>query len=391
MTFALEFRPRTFADVVGQGHVKAVLKAMVSQHRVPPALLFGGSRGTGKTTTARIFAAALNCESPVDGDSCAACVPCKAVAAGNSMAVLEIDAASNGLVDDIRKIKEMVAYEVGGQAEWRVVLLDEAHSMSKPAFNALLKVLEEPPDRTVFVLLTTEVGRIPETVVSRSMTFDFRRHTVADIEDRLREIAKVKELKVSDDLLSEVSRRSEGGMRDAVMTLDQLTTVGIEEVEGYHRLFGIRDVAVPLFEAALGGDHVGGSAILDDYFRGIGDASGMVADLVSLVRDLLVLSSGGEVPVVTKEALADRERLVKLTPMDRLVAVVQVLWDLRHRTRATDGDQRAAMEMAFVLISDALQDRIPSEPIPHAESSNGKGERSLSIGELKNMAARFSK
>ena len=386
MTLALEFRPRTFADVVGQGHVKAVLKAMVVQHRVPPALLFGGSRGTGKTTTARIFAAALNCESPNAGDSCAECVSCKEVAAGISVPVLEIDAASNGLVDDIRKIKEMVGYAHPGA--WQIVLLDEAHSMSRPAFNALLKVLEEPPERTVFILLTTEVGRIPETVVSRSMSFEFRRHTTADIEDRLRVIATAKKLKVGDDLLAEVARRAQGGMRDAVMTLDQLATVKVKDVEGYHEMFGIRDVAVPLFEAALKGDHVGGSQILDDYFRGVGDASGMVGDLVTLTRDLLVMSAGGEVPALTREALTDRQRLVKLVAMDRLVKVVKVLWELKNRTRATDGDQRATMEMAFVLIGDALQE-VTAEPIPQA-AANGHVER-LTIEDMRNMAETFTK
>ena len=152
------------------------------------------------------------------------------MASVNSLAVLEVDAASNGLVDDVRRIKEMVTYEVAGL--WRVVMLDEAHSMCRPAFNALLKVLEEPPAQTTFVLLTTEVGRIPDTVASRSMAFKFRRLTVADIEGRLGEIAEAKAIETEPSLLNAIAVYSEGGLRDAVMTLDQCSKVGISDGGG---------------------------------------------------------------------------------------------------------------------------------------------------------------
>jgi DNA polymerase-3 subunit gamma/tau len=201
LNLARRYRPQTFDEMVGQKHIRPILKRLVvNQEKLPPVLLFAGTRGTGKTTAARIIAKALNCtpEPPLDPNAnrpCNECPSCLAVTIGNSLDVLEVDAASNGGVAEIRKIKDMVGYAVGGQ--WRVVLLDEAHSMSKEAFNALLKVLEEPPPQTLFVLLTTEPGKIIDTIVSRSMSFDFRRVTVADIVERLKFIAANENIQVT--------------------------------------------------------------------------------------------------------------------------------------------------------------------------------------------------
>jgi len=319
---------------------------------LPPALIFGGTRGTGKTTSARILAAALNCEKPEGGDACGQCAQCLAVQKTTSLSVLEVDAASNGGVDEVRKIKEMCAYAHEG--EWRVVLLDEAHSMSKEAFNALLKVLEEPPPNTIFVLLTTEVSKILETVRSRSMYFEFRRMTIEDIVTRLRFIADTENITADDDLLVEIANRVQGGMRDAVMLLDQISRVGVSTADEFREMFGLRNVSVELLRAALGNDHAMGSKVIEDQFYRTGDAATMVNDLVLLVRDLLICRSGGDLHGLTQLEEDERRELATRVSTGQLVSVIKVLWDLKARTRAVDNDQRAAMEMAFVLITDTL-------------------------------------
>ncbi len=358
MVLALEFRPQTFEDLVGQKHIKPILKAMVAKNELPPALLFSGSRGTGKTSCARILAAALNCESE-DARPCSKCPSCKSIARGNSLDVIEVDAASNGLVADIRKIKDAVLYAHGGR--WRVVLLDEAHSMSKEAFNALLKVLEEPPPTTVFILLTTEPNKILDTVLSRTMAFEYRRLTTADIVGRLMFIAEQKDISADEDMLLEIASRSQGGMRDAVMLLDQVSRVEVSTLKGFKELFGIRDTSIDIFESALTGNHKVGVALIEEHFFTSGDASALVSDMVMLVRDLLVLKSGGLLTAYAEADVKIRADLATKVSVDRLVSVIKVLWDLKNRVRAVDNDQRAALHMAYVLLSEAVCPTVPTQ------------------------------
>lgn len=350
----LQYRPITFADVVGQNHIKPFLREMVKTQKVPPALIFGGSRGTGKTTSARIFAAALNCEEQT-GDSCGDCGSCKSVQTGNSLSVIEIDAASNGGVAEMRDIKEMCLY--GHPGRWRVVLLDEAHSMSKEAFNSLLKLLEEPPAETVFILLTTEVDKILDTVQSRAMRFDFRRITPADIANRLHQIATAEEIKIENALLLEIANRSQGGMRDAVMALSQADLMGIQTVEAYNQLHGVSDVSHELFKAAVQGDLVKGSSLIEQQYRSTGEILGMVDQFTLLVRDLLIIKAGG-VPEIGKETYQARQQLASEVDTGSLTRVVAVLWDLRGRVKSFEFDQRAAMEMAFVLVMETLRPKV---------------------------------
>jgi DNA polymerase-3 subunit gamma/tau len=352
-TLTLAYRPHTFSDVVGQNHVKPILKAMVKSADMPPALIFGGTRGTGKTTCARVLAAALNCIGDhAPGDSCGECAQCVSVQKTNSMAVLEVDAASNGGVDEVRKIREMCLYST--EAEWRVVLLDEAHSMSKEAFNALLKLLEEPPEKTVFVLLTTETDKILDTVRSRAMTFEFRRIKQSDLFDRLKHVAAAEEITIDDALLEEIASRAQGGMRDAVMLLDQVRRIEIKTVEEFRESFGIRDYSVPLMWSAVRGDYSEGYRLISENFSRTGDAASLVTDLSRLTAELLVIKSDGRPQAVSEESLKERVTLSKATTVDALVRVVEVLWDLRERVRETENDQRSSMELGFALIASAL-------------------------------------
>lgn len=384
-TLTLAHRPVTFADVVGQKHIRPFLREMVRTEKVPPALIFGGPRGTGKTTSARIVAAALNCDENDQGDSCGKCGSCVAVQQANSVTVLEIDAASNGGVDEMRSIKELCMYSHTGR--WRVVLLDEAHSMSKEAFHSLLKLLEEPPPNTLFILLTTEVDKILDTVQSRAMRFDFRRISPADIFGRLRQIADQEEIKAEDSLLMEIAHRSQGGLRDAVMLLGQVDLMGIQTVENFNEIQGISDVSEDLLKAAIRGDLVRGSRLIEDQFRKTGDASEMTSQLVLLVRDLLILKAGGT-PDASKEQIEARKLLAGEVESLALTRVIAVLWDLRNRVKALEFDQRAAMEMAFVLITEALKTRTQqqAQAAPAARSVPVPAQKT-DINSLRNLLA----
>ena len=359
---ASDYRPTRFADVVGQSHIKPILLAMVREGRVPPALIFNGTRGTGKTTCARIFAAALNCEDQSDFDACGQCASCRSVQQGNSTSVLEIDAASNGGVDDVRKVQELCMY--AHEAEWRVVILDEAHSMSKEAYNALLKLLEEPPAKTTFILVTTEPEKIIGTVKSRSMPFEFRRLKNSDLIGRLRSIAETEGIPAEDSLLDEVAKAAQGGMRDAVTILDQISRVGVSDAAGFRDFFGITDYSLSLMWSAIRGDHSEGYRLVAEHFSRTGEAQSLVADLSRLTSELLVIHSQGRPSGYGEDALAERVEMARATDVDSLVRIVEILWELRARTRATENDQRSSMEQAFALIASAVRTTTAHVPDP---------------------------
>ncbi len=341
---ALKYRPTGFDDLVGQRAVNVVLRAMVDRDRVPTALLFKGCRGTGKTTTARILAAALNCEHPPG--PCTACVSCKAVYAGTSVDLVEIDAASNGLVDDIRALRQQVLYGVGGR--YRVVVLDEAHSMSGAAFNALLKTLEEPPPGTVFILATTEPGRIMDTVVSRCMPFSFGRIAVADITARLEHICTAESIAVEPALLHRIAERADGSMRDAVMVLDQLTRVDITTLDGFTALVGDADHGLAILEPASRGDIAASFAALTDILTGGADTTAVTAAIADTLRDVLVLRAGGT-PTSQGAALDGRRQLADRHDTTVWVTALTVLWDLKTKVRAGD-DPRVLLDLTTAML-----------------------------------------
>lgn len=351
MNLALEYRPRRFSEVVGQAHVVAVLRAMVKSGDVQPALLFSGSHGTGKTSVARIFASGLNCGSPDVGDPCGECESCLAVSAGRSSAVIEIDAASNGLVDDIRRLRELVQYQMipGG---WTVVLLDEAQSMSQEAYNALLKVLEEPPPQTVFILLTTEPHRILETVKSRCMSFTFRRIGDQMLVDRLRSVAEAEGINVQVEVLAEVARMSDGGLRDALTLLDQARRVDALVLDRFSEVFGVADIGFDLLEAALNREVIAGLDLLDQYFYYSGDSDELLRTLSKAVTTVMTRVAAG--PGLEDSPVA---RLARTASPGQLMAAAKLLWDAR--TRISHLDPRTGCEMIFVLLGDAFHPQVP--------------------------------
>ena len=250
-----KWRPQTFADVKGQDHIVTTLQNQILSQRIGHAYLFCGTRGTGKTSVAKIFARAVNCEHPVDGSPCGECPSCKQIAAGTSLNVVEIDAASNNGVENIREIREQVQYPPT-EGAYRVYIIDEVHMLSTGAFNALLKTLEEPPSYVIFILATTEVHKIPITVLSRCQRYDFRRITVDTIADRLKELTDAEGMPVEEKALRYVAKAGDGSMRDALSLLDQCAAFHFGETLTYEHVLDVlgavdNSVFRELFRAVL--------------------------------------------------------------------------------------------------------------------------------------------
>lgn len=343
---ALKYRPARFEDLVGQNAVNVLLRQMVHTNQVPTALLFRGCRGSGKTTSARILAAAVNCHTPPG--PCGHCPSCKSVADGTSMDILEIDAASNGLVDNIRDLRQHILYAVGGA--YRVVILDEAHSMSMAAFHALLKTLEEPPPATVFILCTTEPAKIPDTVASRCMPFTFKRISVPDMAARLAHIAAAEGLTVEPALLTRLAERADGAMRDAIMALDQMVRVGVSTLDGYLALTGEADVGPTLVAAIATGNLATAHAAVTDAYIATGDADAVADAITATLRDVRILHAGGTLTYQGTSA-AHRQALADRLDAAILRAALDVMWDLKIHTRPAE-DRRLALDLALAVLCD---------------------------------------
>jgi DNA polymerase-3 subunit gamma/tau len=292
LVLARKWRPETFAEVVGQKHVVRTLSAAVASNRIAHAYLFAGPRGVGKTTVARILAKALNCAQGPTAEPCGECDACREIAAGKSLDVIEIDGASNRKIEDARGIRETVQYApLSGRM--KVYIIDEAHMLTREAFNALLKTLEEPPPHVVFVLATTEPGKIPDTIVSRCQRFDFHRIAAAEIEARLTEIAAAEGIEAEEGALRLVAARADGSMRDAESLLDQLMSVGGKRVssDDVARVLGIPDIDVffSLSDAIASHDRRATLGALEAALDAGFDPRDLLDGFVTHLRDLLLV------------------------------------------------------------------------------------------------------
>jgi DNA polymerase-3 subunit gamma/tau len=362
MCLALKYRPHSFDDLVGQRVVSLVLAQMVRKHAVPPALLLAGSRGSGKTSSARILGAALTCE--MSPEPCGTCLSCQAVFAGMSLDVLELDGATHGLVADIREVCESVRYTLSGRG--RMVVLDEAQSLSPEAFNALLTTLESPPPGVVFVLVTTEPRRLPDTIVSRCMQLEFRRIALTDIVARLEAVCAAENLDLEASLLRTIAERAEGGLRDALMLLDQLARIGITTQAQFTELMGESDFAPTLLESLRGGDPATAFTIIDEQLYRTGDPTAVTTALVHCLKDVTALHAGGDI-TSQGQPLVDRQRLARLLSPDQLFTGFRVLWDVQTKIRVGD-DRRTALELATAMLA-GVWAPAESRPAPAATLS----------------------
>lgn len=346
-------RPRTFADVVGQEAVVRTLRNAVQRDQVHHAYLFVGSRGTGKTSMAKILAACLNCEHGPTIEPCGVCDSCTAIARANSLDVIEMDAASNNSVEDIRDLRESVAFApVSGRR--KVYILDEAHMLSTAAWNAFLKTLEEPPPGTVFVLATTEAAKVPATVVDRCHRFDFQRPSVEDISHVLRRTAQAESIEIGPEAIAALARSATGSFRDALGTLEQLLAYSGPQIElaDVLAVLGIADSALleRTVDAVAASDARAALLALAECAECGRDAASFASDLETRARELLVVQTLGEVPAelaLTPESDARLAAQAERVPHATVVRLLELIGSALESVRA-GADARTSLELALV-------------------------------------------
>lgn len=368
-----KYRPLRFEDVVGQEHITTTLRRQVETGRTSHAYLFVGSRGTGKTTCAKILSRAINCENPVGGEPCNECPACRGILSGSILDVVEIDAASNNGVDNVRAIRDEAIYSPASVSK-RVYIIDEVHMLSVPAFNALLKILEEPPEHLVFILATTELQKIPATILSRCQRFSFRRLSARDIEGRIKYVAQAEGLKITDGAASLLARLGEGAMRDSLSLLDQclgrgeitedlvLTSVGLTGAS----------TAAGLWRAVRSGDAASALEIFEGAYLSGTEPTPVLSSLLTVLRDMLILSVA---PKGSESLLSGSLSSSELSALSSGVSRTLMTRAAKTLQEAVGGlstarDQRTAAELALVSLAglfsgeEAEPETPPARPAP---------------------------
>lgn len=355
-----KWRPKTFSDVVGQPHVTASLSGAVKSGRLSHAYLFTGSRGTGKTSCAKILAKAVNCEHPVDGNPCNACDTCRGIDNGSILDVIEIDAASNNGVDNIRDLREEANYTPTA-AKYRVYIIDEVHMLSTGAFNALLKTLEEPPEHVKFILATTEVHKLPSTILSRCQRFDFKRIEPQDIAARLLYVANEEGIALTEDGAMLIARIADGAMRDALSLLDRCAAYGAEITEGVVSdaagLAG-REYLFALTEAVAERDSAKTLTLLNDLYNNACNMERLLADLLSHFRNMMLARSVPNYKDLIVCPQAELEKIAvqaKNFTLARILSAMDILNETAVRLKA-GANGRTAVEMALLRLADPQLD-----------------------------------
>ena len=352
-----KWRPTSFEEVRGQDHIVKTLKNQINSGRIGHAYLFCGTRGTGKTSIAKIFARAVNCEHPVDGSPCGECSMCRQIAEGASLNVVEIDAASNNGVENIRDIREQVQYPPT-DGRYRVYIIDEVHMLSIGAFNALLKTLEEPPSYVIFILATTEVHKIPITILSRCQRYDFKRISIDTIAGRLAELTQAEQIDVDDRALRYVARAADGSMRDALSLLDQCVAFHFGEKLTYDNVLEVlgavdNRVFSKLFQAVLASDTKACIREIEEMIIQGRDLSQLVNDFVWYMRNLLIAKTTdepGDMLDMSEENLAVLKEEAADVDTETLMRYIRIFSELSGQLRYAS-QKRILVEIAFIKLT----------------------------------------
>ncbi|MDD7641841.1 MAG: DNA polymerase III subunit gamma/tau [bacterium] len=358
-----KFRPNEFEDVKGQEHIVTTLKNQIKADRIGHAYLFCGTRGTGKTTVAKIFAKAVNCEHPVDGSPCGECASCRAIAAGSSMNVIEIDAASNNGVDNIREIREEVNYSPT-EGRYKVYIIDEVHMLSIGAFNALLKTLEEPPSYVIFILATTEAHKIPITILSRCQRYDFRRISIDTIAARLKHLMEQEQVEVEEKAIRYVAKAADGSMRDALSLLDQCIAFYLGQKLTYdHVLEVLGAVDTEIFSAllrkVLDKNITGAIALLEELVIQGRELGQFVIDFTWYLRNLLLVQSADDMEDVldiSSENLKLLKEEAKMVRPEVLMRFIHVFSQLSNQIKYSS-QKRILIEIAIIKLCRPAMDQ----------------------------------
>ena len=384
-----KFRPTAFEDVKGQDHIITTLKNQIKANRIGHAYLFCGTRGTGKTTVAKIFAKAVNCEHPVDGSPCGECAMCRSIAAGTSMNVIEIDAASNNGVDNIREIREEVTYRPT-EGRYKVYIIDEVHMLSIGAFNALLKTLEEPPEYVIFILATTEVHKIPITILSRCQHYDFKRISIETISGRMKDLMDKEQVDVEDRAIRYIAKAADGSMRDALSLLDQCIAFYLGQTLTYDNVLEVlgavdTDVFSQLLRNILARDTAKVLDTVEELVMQGRELTQMAADFTWYLRNLLLVKTSDNIEdvldVSTENMMQLKEEAEMIEP-DMLFRFIRVFSELSGQLKYAT-QKRVLLEVALIKLcvpameteQDTLLDRIRAveekieKGIPQAEST----------------------
>ena len=349
-----KYRPQTFDDVLGQMAITQTIKSQITSGKMSHAYLFTGSRGTGKTTCARILAKAVNCLNPQDGNPCNVCEACRAIDSGSCMDVLEIDAASNNGVDNVRDLRDDAVY-TPSQVRKRVYIIDEVHMLTLSAFNALLKIIEEPPEHLLFILATTELHKVPATILSRCQRFSFRRISQEDIASRLHYVAYQEHIDLDDSAARILARLADGGMRDGLSLLDQCASAATgeltaEKVYASLGIAGVRECA-ELMDAIAASDTRKALALLNESYSLGKDMGAMLDELICLTRDLMVLQTAPKEGIALLSGVASDRDVQRLAGSFTTAQLVYIMNTIQKTVSSFSKHASKRMETELCIIN----------------------------------------
>ena len=368
-----KFRPLNFSEMVGQEHITRTLRNQVIEQRVGHAYLFNGGRGTGKTSAAKILARAVNCLNPKDGEPCNECEICKAILSGSLTDVVEMDAASNNSVEDIRAIRDEVNF-LPTRAKYRVYIIDEVHMLSTGAFNALLKTLEEPPEHVKFILATTEPQKLPATILSRCQRFDFIRISTQDIIKRLEIICKESNIQISKEALELIAILSEGAMRDAISILERCAAEQTEEIneDKVRDLVGIPKITYinKLAKGIINKEPEEAINIVNTILEEGKDIDNFLWELIKYIKDILVYKSTSKLEIYNQEEIKNIKELADSTNKERLLRLIYELSELANNIKWSS--QKAIMFEAGIIKACMEVNVVPQNVVAQEQVVNRK-------------------